>query len=459
MLRKLPVPYLPHPYQEAATDWLILHSGYYSGGGAALFLNMGLGKTASTLMAFKKLKDLGEVKTMLIIAPLRVAQTTWPNEIEKWAEFSDLTYVVLHGGDKHLLLNKKADIYIINYEGIDWLTYQNWHGTDILCFDELTRMKNWSAQRVKAIKPFLPLFRRRWGLTGTPAPNGVIDLFSQVYMLDIGKRFGHRITKYRDTYFAPLNKYTHKYEPYKDSIAKIYDKIKDLAFSIEGKDWIAIPDELHNTIELKLPQVLRNDYNTLKKDCILELESMEVVTAVNAAALTQKLRQFLSGEIYVNKIATHIHTVKLDALKEFIEDMNGNPLLIAYQYNHELARFKETFKNAVFIEKRTDAKTLKNIIFKWNAGEIPVLFGHPASVGHGLNLQEACNNVLFYSLDFNLENFLQFIKRVARQGQKQNHVMIHYLTFSGTLDTYVRDVLIAKDDVQNTLLDFLKVDI
>jgi SNF2 family DNA or RNA helicase len=452
------IPYNPHHYQSSAKNFCL--ESIKREGAAALFLNVGLGKTSITLSVFKELKDAGTINTMLIVAPLRVAQTTWPAEIAKWADFNNLTYVVVHGPNKQQLLNKKVDIYIINYEGLPWLTTQKWDCADMLVFDELTRMKNWTSQRVKAIKPFLYLFKVRLGLTGTPAPNGLQDLFSQIYMLDLGKRFGSGITKFRDKYFKPPSIYQqYKREPYDFAIQEIYDKIKDLAFRIDAKDWITLPEEIHNVIPLELPANLKKDYIILKKEFILTLECCTSVTASSAAALSTKLRQFLSGSIYTESGITNIHAHKLEALKDFIDDMNGNPVLIAYQYRHEATRFKQAFPSAEFITSTTSVIDLCSIIKRWNKGEIPVLFGHPQSVGHGLNLQGACNNILFYSLDFNLENYLQFIGRVSRQGQLERHVMIHYLTFIGTIDEYLLSVLKDKTSLQATLLDFLRVDL
>jgi SNF2 family DNA or RNA helicase len=281
-------------------------------------------------------------------------------------------------------------------------------------------------------------------------------------MLDLGRRFGPYITKFRTSYFKPPTIYApFKNIPYDNSIELIYDKIKDLAFRIDAARWLNIPTEVHNPILLELPPKLKVDYNALKKESIVALEAIgRTVTATTAAALSTKLRQFLSGAVYLaDREVLQIHEHKLDALKEVIESMNGSPLFIGYQYQHELARFKEAFPKAAFIESSTKAGELSKIIAKWNNGDIELLFAHPQSAGHGLNMQGACNNIIFYSLDFNLDNFLQFIKRVARQGQKETHVFIHYLIFAGTIDEYLMQVLTEKEMVQNTLLDFLRIDI
>lgn len=458
--KNIPVEWIPHSYQLEAIRWCI--EGFQRENCSALFLQPGLGKTSITLEVFKRLKKQGKVKTMLIVAPLRVAQQTWPSEIKKWLNFIDLSHIVLHGPNKDELLLKKADIYIINYEGLKWLTSKKWAGCDMLVFDELTRMKSWSAERVKAIKPFLPTFNYRLGLTGTPVPNGLYDLFSQVYMLDLGQRFGRRITQFKNQFFKE-NIYNYKLETFGDAENIIYKKLENLAFRVEGKNYIDLPEEIHNLIELELPQNLKEKYKTLKRELIVELENLEVVTAVSAAALSTKLRQFLSGNIYIKKdnvvAVEYVHNLKLEALKEFVENLNGEPLLVGYMFKHELSMFKKTFKQAEFIEGNMNSLELNSIITRWNRGEIPLLFGHPQSVGHGLNLQGSCNNVMFYSLTFNLETYLQFYKRVARQGQKERHVYIHYLTFKNTIDEYLFEVLTKKDNSQTNLLKFLTQEI
>lgn len=447
----------PHIYQHNAINFVL--DGLNREGAAALFLNPGMGKTSITLEVFRKLKEQGKAKKLLIIAPLRVAQLTWPGEIKKWLNFLDLSYVVLHGSDKEAKLKKNVDVYIINFEGIPWLASQSWSGADMLVIDELTRLKSWTSVRVKALKPFLPTFKYRLGLTGTPVPNGLQDLFSQIYMLDLGKRFGRGITKFKDKYFMPANRFNlyAKPVPYPHAFEEIFEKLKNFAFRIEGKDWIDVPEEVANVIELELPKKLETQYEILRKEFIIELESLDVITAQSAGVLSTKLRQYLSGSIYIDGEVVHIHDYKMEALAEFISDNEGTPILIGYQYRHEVIKFKHKFKQAEFIESKTSEKDLKSIVDRWNAGEIPLLFGHPQSIGHGLNLQEACNNIVFYSLDFNLENHLQFIKRIARQGQKQSHVFIHYLTFKDTIDDHLIRMLLEKKSLQDMLLDYITI--
>ena len=457
MLAKPVIPkvYTPHVYQQKAASFVLNSFEHFNC--AALFLDMGLGKTSTTLNVFKTLKEQGKVKRMLIVAPLRVAQTTWSGEIKKWLDFMDFSYVILHGSDKSVLLQRDADVYIINYEGLVWLTEQNWRGADMLVFDELTRMKNWSSKRVKAIKPFLPTFKYRLGLTGTPMPNGLADLFSQIYMLDLGASLGAKLSHFQTRYFKPKTQYSFKLQPYPGSLDKVTDKLRSIAFRMDANDWIDLPQEIYNNIELHLTPALKKQYDFLKEEFLVALGET-IITAQSASVLSTKLRQFLSGNIYTEDgDVQHVHDIKMMALREFVDDLNGSPVLVGYQYRHEIPVFKKLFPEATFIESSTTGPKLQQIVADWNNGDIAVLFGHPSSIGHGLNLQESSNTVLFYSLDFNLENYLQFIKRVCRQGQKQKHVIIHYLVFKNTIDEHIQAILSGKDSLQNVLLDFLKV--
>jgi SNF2 family DNA or RNA helicase len=317
-------------------------------------------------------------------------------------------------------------------------------------------MKNWSSLRTKAIKNYLPLYRYRWGLTGTPVPNGLVDIFSQVYMLDLGERFGTKITRFRDMYFQQPTKWQYKRLPFKGTPQIIYEKLESLAFRVKASDWLDLPEEIHNPILLPFPDELRATYAELKKEFVVRLKT-QVITAGSASVLSTKLRQLLSGNIYdANREAVFVHHYKLKALQDFIVDCDGRPVLVAYQYRHEVEMFKKYFSKASFIDTSTSPANRARIITEWNEGEIPILFGHPASIGHGLNLQGGGNTVLFYSLDFNLDNYLQFIKRVARQGQKADTVIIHYLVFENTIDEFILEILQGKADVQNGLLDYLE---
>lgn len=454
-----PKQWVPHAYQEEAVKHNI--ECLIREGGSGLFLQPGLGKTSITLETFKRLKERHRARTMLIVAPLRVCYLVWPNEIQKWLNFYGLTCTILHGADKEAKLRRKTDIYIINYEGLSWLLEQRWKPTDVIVFDELTRMKSWTAKRVKEIRYFLPLFRFRIGLTGTPAPHGLEDLFSQIFMLDLGKRLGTKITHFRTKYFQPANKYSYKLEPYSWAKEEIASRLKDLIYTVNPNDCIDLPEILYNPIYIELPDILKGQYRELEKEFILELNKHQTITAVTAATLSNKLRQFLSGNVYIpglnptmREVAT-VHTHKLDVMKEFVENLNGTPLFVGYHYQHELVALQKAFPEAKTIGSRVKMEESQKIQADWNAGKIPMLLGQPASVGHGLNLQESCNNVLFYSLDFNYENHEQFIKRVARQGQKHSTVVINIIMYKDTIDEKILRVLEERGDLQAFMLDYL----
>ena len=446
-----------HDYQNNAVNFVL--QCFEREGSAALFLEPGFGKTSITLEVFRILRSKGLAKKMLVLAPLRVAQSTWPFELYRWLNFNGITYTVLHGLHKDRAAMADVDVYIMNYEGLQWLLSRRVFWTiDMLVMDELTRLKSWTSKRVKSLKPFLPTFKYRLGLTGTPAPNGFEDLFSQIYMLDRGKRFSHKKTKFLDTYFEAASPYTFKRGIKRNAGTAICNLLDDLCYSLRPDDWLKLPQELFNYIYLDLPPPLRLQYEELKKEAILELQSAQLVTAQTAAVLTTKLRQFLSGTIYVDIDGTAgveiIHDIKYEFLKDFIEDLN-EPLLIAYQYRHEANRLVKYFPQAVLIGSGTSQKVLTTTIAEWNKGNIPILIGHPQSIGHGLNLQGGGRHILFFSVDYNLETYLQFIKRLSRQGQSAEHVFIHHLLFKETIDEHILKVLQGKDTLQKGLLEFL----
>lgn len=453
-MSNLPKQWVPHSYQEDAVQWII--DGYYREHCFALFLDPGLGKTSITIEAFMRLKALGEVKSLLIVGPLNVIKMSWPLELKKWVNFYDVTYTILHGPNKHANLKKKVDLYFINYEGLPWLLEQKWGGVDGIIFDELTRMKNWSAVRTKAVKHFLPAFKLRGGLTGTPIPNGYIDLFSQVYMLDIGKRFGHRKTHFEDRYFEPPSAYSFKRKPLPFAAQEISDKLKDLAFRIDGHKYIDLPEVIYNKIYLDLPKELKEQYEYLKKECLLELENGDVITTVSAAAKSNKLRQFLAGCVYdENRNVRYIHSVKFEALQEFIDDLNGKPVLVGYHYQFEVPILKQLFaKDLTLIGKGQSETQLQDIANKWNSRQIPILAGHPQSIGYGLNLQEATDIIAFSTLDFSADPHIQFVKRVARQGQKSKVVVVHCFLFRDTIDEYLFEILTGKEFEQKDFLSY-----
>lgn len=444
-----------HPYQESGIEFLLNTPAQCNGGGGHL-LDMGLGKTACALEAFRRLKEAGKVKRMLVVAPLKVIQITWPDEIRKWDRFCGLSYTVLHGPNKAEALKRDVDIYLINYEGIDWLTDQAWVAPSIICFDELSKMKSWKSKRVKALKPFLPLFKYRWGLTGTPTPNNYYDIFAQAYMLDCGHTFGKFITHFCNEYFEPLLKHEYKPKPKQDCVEGLAQKMSKLFYRLDGKDYLDLPTEIHNPIYLELPKGLHTKYTELQKEFITKMGEV-TLSVTSASALSNKLRQFLSGNVYTDETEYEfIHDVKFNALKDLIEEQQGRPILVGYKYRHELFTFKKMFKDAVFLDEYPSTAEVQKVVAAWNRGEVTVMFGHPASIGFGLNLQQACNTIAITSLDFNLADYLQFIKRVSRQGQKESHVIINYLIFKNTIDEMIVKVLASKNASQLLLLDKIK---
>jgi SNF2 family DNA or RNA helicase len=457
--------FIPREYQLKGDIHLYSHQE------AGLWFDMGLGKTATTLAAFKRLKDEGKVDCMLVVGTVKIAQTVWPNELKKWIDFHQLSYVVLQGPNRAQLLTKEVDIYIINYENLVWLMNQpTWAGgymRKVLCFDELSKMKNWSSQRVRAMRevteygfPMLAMFEYRWGLTGTPASNGYQDLFAQTYMLDLGRRLGQHKTAFEAKYFWKRRERNgrSKLEPITGAREEIVSLVADLYLRMDGADWLELPEQVFNPIELELPEDLKNWYQILEQEFILELAENVEIPATSASSLTAKLRQFLSGRMYGD---THdevhfIHNMKYDALDEFLEFMDGHPVLIGYVFQHELEEIRRRHPDAVVLDSNMSAARAEKVVEDFNAGRIMKLLGHPKAIGHGLNLQEACSDVLFFSYDFNLDDYLQFIARVARSGQRQSCVRVHSLYFPNTIETHILSALQKKKADQSWLLDFLR---
>lgn len=452
--------YMPREYQLKGEQFL------YERKAAGLWFDMGLGKTATVLAAFKRLRDEGKVDCMLVAGPLKVVQTVWTGEIAKWIDFHNLTWTLLQGPNRAEGLLQESAIYLINYENISWLLKQPaWVAGDkrkVLVFDELSKMKSWDSQRVKDFRlkgdkgfSFLLLFDYRWGLTGTPGSNGYEDLFSQTYMLDMGERLGDKITHYRDRHFM-TSTHSRRLELQPGAREEILGLVDDLYLRMDGDDWLELPDELDNYIELELPNELKVQYKLLEQDLILKLSEEDVVTATSSSALSMKLRQFLSGRVYDEHRNVHkVHDIKYNALDEFLEAMNGEPLLLGYAFEHEKHEILRRHKDAVVLDSSVTAARANKIVQDFNARRIRLLIGHPASIGHGLNLQEGCNNVGFFSQDFNLDNYLQFKKRVARSGQRKKSVMCHYWMFRGTIETAIVQSLQAKDMEQRWMLDYL----
>ncbi|QAA31233.1 SNF2-related protein [Clostridium manihotivorum] len=443
----------PYEYQRYAINHIIDNTA------AGLFLDMGMGKTVSTLTAVDELIFLGEVSKVLVIAPLRVAEDTWSTEVQKWDHLKHLRISKILGNQKQrsIAVSMPADIYVTNRENVDWLVKQyfnNWP-FDMCVIDELSSFKSSKAVRFRSLKKVRPYFKRIVGLTGTPAPNSLIDLWPQVYLLDGGKRLGKTITSYREQYFRAgrRNQYVvYNWELREGAEEAIHQKIGDICISMMAKDYLDLPERIDNEININLPENVVNRYKQLEKDLVLELGEDDI-TAANAAVLTNKLLQMSNGAIYSeDKNIIEIHEEKLKALLEIIEAANGKPVLIFYSFKHDLLRIIKYLKvnklKAVELGGSDDIK-------KWNNGEIPILLVHPASAGHGLNLQYGGNIIVWFGLTWSLELYQQANARLHRQGQKES-VIIHHLVSKGTVDEDVIKALASKEVNQNTLLEAVK---
>lgn len=453
---------------------------------AALFLDPGLGKTSITLAAIKLLKRKKVLGRVLLIAPLRVCHSVWPNEISKWRDFRRLKIVVLHGSNKEELLKQKADIYVINPEGLDWLLQvektktpsgktkvhvdlRRWKslGFDTLVVDELSKFKHPNTNRFKAMKMVLGTFARRWGLTGSPASNGLMDLFGQCYLLDQGRTLGQYITHYRMTYFD--QGYDGFSWTLKDGADEaIYERLRPLALRM-GDDLLDMPKVIENNIKVSLPDKVVRIYSEIEDDLVAKIDE-GIITAKTAATASMKCRQVANGGIYLDsevqalvklpstkKEWVDLHEAKLDALEELIEELQGSPLLVAYDFQHDLERIKKRFgKNVPYIGGGVSVKRSTELEQAWNRGELPILFGHPQSMGHGLNLQECGHHIAWHSLTWDYELYDQFNRRVLRQGNQSKRVFIHHIIAEDTIDEVVFAALKMKRRGQNALFSALK---
>jgi SNF2 family DNA or RNA helicase len=447
------VRYVPHAYQKKAIKFMIERAC------AGLFLDPGLGKTSITYAAFKLLKKLGMVDRMLVIAPLRPALSVWPGEAGKWEDFADLKVNVLHGSEKDALLHSDSDVDVINPEGLPWLFSQRWKvwPWQMLVVDESTRFKHTQTRRFKELKPWLMKFRRRYILTGTPAPNGLLDLFGQIYILDEGNALGRFITHYRNQFFDSTGFGGYTWKPKPDSEKKIYKRLRPLVLRMEATDYLKLPPLIFNTIDVELPEDARRAYTSMENLLIAAVED-ETVTAANMAAASTKCRQIANGGIYKDGNAgwINIHDAKTEAVTDLIEELSGKPALIAYEYRHDLDRLRKALgKDTPHLGGGVTAKRQREIETAWNAGELPVLLAQPQSVAHGLNLQGVGAAVIWHSLTWDLEAYDQFIRRIWRQGQKER-VVVHHLLAKDTVDEAIRGALGRKDRTQKALLNALK---
>jgi len=447
--------FIPHKYQKYAIDFIKQHSI------SALLLDMGLGKTVISLTAINELMfDSFDVHKVLIIAPLRVARFSWGAEIRKWDHLKNLRYSIVVGTKKErrAALQHKADIYIINRENLPWLIENSRFDYDMVVVDELSSFKNHQAKRFKALMKVRPQVRRIVGLTGTPSSNGLMDLFAEFKLLDMGQRLGRFIGQYRTAYFQPdkMNgMVVYSYKSLPGAEEKIYEKISDITISMKATDHLQMPELISSRYEVELSAAERIKYEQLKKDLVLPIGDDEI-TAANAAALSGKLCQLANGAIYDddNK-AVRIHDRKLDALEDIIESMNGRPLLVAYWFKHDFDRIAERLSElkVPFSKLDTDES-----IERWNSGEIPVALIHPASAGHGLNLQSGGSALVWFGITWSLELYQQTVARLWRQGQKHTVVIQHIIT-KNTIDENIMVALENKEHTQTALIEAVKANI
>ena len=445
----------PYEYQQTAIKWIIDNPR------CGLFLDMGLGKTVSTLTAIQQLMDDCEISRTLVVAPKKVAETTWTTEAQKWDHLKSLKVAKVMGTEKQrkLALAEKADVYVIGRDSFVWLVgiFGGMLPFDVLVIDELTSFKSSKSNRFKAMRMATPTAKRVIGLTGTPAPNGLIDLWAQMYCIDMGERLGRSVTKYRETYFE-----THKWNNIivRCNVKKGYDevirkKIADICLSMQAKDYLQLPDLINHTIKVQLSTATMQAYTKFEREKVLQFQDEHQgetanVLAQSAAGLMNKLSQFANGAIYDEDRNVHnVHDEKLDRLAEIIEAANGSSVLVFSQYKHEAARIAEKFKG-YRVKVYTDEKQL----IEWNAGQVDILLAHPASTAFGLNMQDGGHYIVWFGTGWNLELYQQANARLHRQGQ-QYPVQVYNLVCSGTVDERAVTALENKKGVQQGLLDSL----
>ena len=450
--------YKPHDYQKYAINFIKEHPI------AAILLDMGMGKTSIVLAALNDLIfDRFEVSKVLIIAPLRVAKHTWSTEIQKWDQLKGLRYSIVVGtaAERRRALMVDADIYIINRENIPWLIEKSGlpFDYDMVVIDELSSFKNWQAKRFRALMKVRPKVKRIVGLTGTPSSNGLMDLFAEYKILDMGERLGRFISQYRLDYFVPdqMNGpvvYSYRLRPGADR--RIYNRISDITISMKGTDHLKMPELVNSEYMVYMDEDERRKYEQMKHDLVVSLPGGEV-TAANAASLSGKLTQMANGAVYSDTGGIEkIHDRKLDALEDMIEAANGKSLLVAYWYKHDLIR----------ISRRLDARGVRygkldtdKSICDWNAGRLEVGLIHPASAGHGLNLQSGGSTLVWFGMIWSLELYQQTIARLWRQGQESGTVVVQHILTAGTVDERIMKALSAKDATQTRLIDAVKAEV
>ena len=448
--------FTPHDYQKYAVEYIETHPV------SAVFLDMGLGKTAITLTALNGLLfDRFEAHKILVVAPLRVARQTWSDEIKKWDHLSDLRYSVAVGTEQERLdaLRAKADVYIINRENVQWLVENTRFDYDTIVIDELSSFKNHQAKRFRALMKVRPLVKRIVGLTGTPTTNGLMDLWAEFRLLDMGERLGRFIGQYRAAYFKPdkMNgQIVYSYKPLPGAEEQIHEKISDITISMKATDHLQMPELISTNHTVQLSEDESGKYDDMRKELVLQLPDGEV-TAANAASLSGKLCQMANGAVYTDEQSVQlIHDRKLDALEDMIESMNGRPLLVAYWFKHDLDRISVRLHQLHVPFSRLDTE---DSIRRWNNGELPVALIHPASAGHGLNLQSGGSTLVWFGLTWSLELYQQTVARLWRQGQQSGTVVVQHIVTEGTIDEQILCALKKKDKTQTALIEAVKANL
>ena len=452
-------PLVLHKYQRQASDFI------NSSTGCAIFGDCGVGKTIITLTSISELLTDFSAKGVLLVAPLRVARLTWPLEIEEWSEFNWMKYQTLHGPNKVKNLSKSAQIYIINYEGLDWLepwmaknNHKKWP-FDVVVWDELTKLKNPSSSRFKKFKKFLRFFSHRVGLTGTPTPNGYMDLWSQMFAVDLGESLGKTFTGYKDRFFHPRGAWSYDYDLNEGAERIIQSLISPVSMRISAEDHLNVPPLTITDIDVDLPKSAMTKYNEFERDMFVEIAKGETLEAPTAAVLSNKCLQLAGGSVYLededgSRRVTRVHDVKLEALKVLRSKIKG-PMIVAYSFKHERDIIMASFPQAVALKGGMSIEREQSIQRDWDAGKIDMLIVHPASAGHGLNLQKSCKYGVWYSLSWSLELYQQLIARIHRQGQK-SPVEFFRIIARDTLDEAVSVSLGRKKNTQDSLLSALR---
>lgn len=444
----------PHKYQETEVRNLLANPAWFLGA------EPGLGKTSITLAAIKVLLEADAIDAALVIAPLHVCNNVWPNEVAKWDDFADLEIVHLHGPKKADRLSLPADIYLVNPESFKWLDEQVRDGKfempSMLVVDESTKFKNSQSRRFKLLREWIPHFERRYCLTGTPMPNNALDLFAQFFIIDGGQRLGRYITHYRNKWFYQTGYGGYTWLPVEGAMDEIEERIADVSSFLKADDHLDMPKLVVNDVMLSLDPESDRLYGKLEEEFLAEVGG-ETILARNGGALTSKLRQLTSGCIYVGEDSARsqkIHETKLDALDSILEERQGQPTLVGFEFQHSVPEFEARFGKRYrcgYAHGKVSASKVRRTIDAWNYGEVEVLFAHPGSIGHGVNLQGVSNCVVWYGLPYDFEHYDQFVRRIYRQGQK-HRVFVHRLLMRDTVDEDVRANLGRKDRDQGKLI-------